>query len=131
MLRGAAFVAPAGLCDAWSCRRSALPARRRVTPVSPPSFFLRTPRKLPQIALRCEKAASVPAYAGALDNAAEFIPTWTKVAVALARGLGTVAGWKRIVATVGEKIEETHLGYAQGASARLAATPFGILRHVV
>jgi PiT family inorganic phosphate transporter len=42
-----------------------------------------------------------------------------KVAVALALGLGTMVGWKRIVVTVGEKIGKTHLNYAQGASAEL------------
>jgi PiT family inorganic phosphate transporter len=50
-----------------------------------------------------------------------FIPTWVKVAVALALGLGTMIGWKRIVVTVGEKIGKAHLTYAQGASAELVA----------
>lgn len=44
-----------------------------------------------------------------------------KVAVAIALGLGTMVGWKRIVRTVGEKIGKTHLTYAQGASAELVA----------
>ena len=57
----------------------------------------------------------------ALDNATKFIPTWVKVAVAIALGLGTMIGWKRIVVTVGEKIGKTHLTYAQGASAELVA----------
>ncbi len=56
-----------------------------------------------------------------LDNATKFIPTWVKVAVAIALGLGTMVGWKRIVVTVGEKIGKTHLTYAQGASAELVA----------
>jgi len=41
-----------------------------------------------------------------------------KIAVAIALGLGTMVGWKRIVVTVGEKIGKTHLTYAQGACAR-------------
>ena len=41
--------------------------------------------------------------------------------VALALGLGTMVGWKRIVITVGEKIGKTHLNYGQGASAELVA----------
>ena len=49
----------------------------------------------------------------------KFIPNWVKVAVALALGLGTMVGWKRIVITVGEKIGKEHLTYAQGASAGL------------
>ena len=46
---------------------------------------------------------------------------WVKVAVALALGLGTMVGWKRIVVTVGERIGKEHLTYAQGASAGLVA----------
>ena len=41
--------------------------------------------------------------------------------MALALGLGTMIGWKRIVITVGEKIGKEHLTYAQGASAELTA----------
>jgi PiT family inorganic phosphate transporter len=58
-------------------------------------------------------------YKKFLDSATKFIPTWVKVAVALALGLGTMVGWKRIVVTVGEKIGKTHMTYAQGASAEL------------
>ncbi|MDR3428276.1 MULTISPECIES: inorganic phosphate transporter [Silvimonas] len=60
-------------------------------------------------------------YRKSLDSATKFIPTWVKVAVAIALGLGTLVGWKRIVVTVGEKIGKTHLTYAQGASAELVA----------
>ena len=60
-------------------------------------------------------------YKGFLDKSTKFIPTWVKVAVALALGLGTMIGWKRIVVTVGEKIGKTHLTYAQGAAAELTA----------
>jgi inorganic phosphate transporter, PiT family len=56
-----------------------------------------------------------------MDKVTKFIPTWVKVAVALALGLGTMIGWKRIVVTVGEKIGKEHLTYAQGASAELVA----------
>jgi PiT family inorganic phosphate transporter len=60
-------------------------------------------------------------YKAFLDKSTRFIPTWVKVAVALALGLGTMVGWKRIVVTVGEKIGKTHLTYAQGASAEIMA----------
>jgi PiT family inorganic phosphate transporter len=56
-----------------------------------------------------------------LDNATRFIPLWVKVAVAIALGLGTMVGWRRIVVTVGEKIGKSHLTYAQGASAEMVA----------
>jgi PiT family inorganic phosphate transporter len=58
-------------------------------------------------------------YKGWLDKSTRFIPPWVKVAVALALGLGTMVGWKRIVVTVGEKIGKTHMTYAQGASAEI------------
>ena len=50
-------------------------------------------------------------YKKHIDKATKFIPTWVKVAVALALGLGTMVGWKRIVVTVGEKIGKDHLTY--------------------
>jgi PiT family inorganic phosphate transporter len=60
-------------------------------------------------------------YKRELESLVNFIPTWVKAAVALALGLGTTVGWKRIVTTVGEKIGKAHLSYAQGASAELVA----------
>jgi PiT family inorganic phosphate transporter len=60
-------------------------------------------------------------YRKHIDKATKFIPTWVKVAVAIALGLGTMIGWKRIVITVGEKIGKDHLTYAQGAAAELTA----------
>lgn len=60
-------------------------------------------------------------YKSKVDHATKFIPTWVKVAVALALGLGTMVGWKRVVVTVGERIGKDHLTYAQGASAGLIA----------
>jgi inorganic phosphate transporter, PiT family len=71
--------------------------------------------------LNKEDVATLNTYKGSLDQATKFIPTWVKVAVAIALGLGTMIGWKRIVVTVGEKIGKTHLTYAQGASAELVA----------
>ena len=56
-----------------------------------------------------------------IDSATRFIPTWVKIAVAIALGLGTMVGWKRIVITVGERIGKTHMTYAQGASAEVVA----------
>jgi PiT family inorganic phosphate transporter len=60
-------------------------------------------------------------YKKHIDLSTKFIPPWVKVAVALALGLGTMVGWKRIVITVGEKIGKDHLTYAQGASAEIVA----------
>ena len=64
---------------------------------------------------------NLKAFKKEIDDATKFIPLWVKVAVAIALGLGTMVGWKRIVVTVGEKIGKSHLTYAQGASAELVA----------
>jgi PiT family inorganic phosphate transporter len=68
-----------------------------------------------------QETATWKAFKGELDASTKFIPTWVKVTVAIALGLGTMVGWKRIVVTVGEKIGKTHLTYGQGASAELIA----------
>ncbi len=71
--------------------------------------------------LSADQVRTLSAYKLSLDEATKFIPTWVKVAVAIALGLGTMIGWKRIVVTVGEKIGKTHLTYAQGACAEITA----------
>ncbi len=68
-----------------------------------------------------ETQSNLTAFKRSLDESTKFIPLWVKVTVAIALGLGTMVGWKRIVVTVGEKIGKTHLTYAQGASAELVA----------
>ncbi|EPW8092384.1 inorganic phosphate transporter [Acinetobacter baumannii] len=60
-------------------------------------------------------------YRSSLDSFLQYIPNWVKVAVALALGLGTMVGWKRIVITVGERIGKHHMTYGQGMSAELVA----------
>jgi PiT family inorganic phosphate transporter len=65
--------------------------------------------------------AQLMTYKKSLETTTKFLPTWVKVIVALALGLGTMIGWKRIVVTVGEKIGKEHLTYAQGASAEIVA----------
>jgi len=77
--------------------------------------------------------AAAAALAERMDQVTKVIPAWVKFAVAIALGLGTTIGWKRIVVTVGEKIGKEHLTYAQGAAAEMvaagtifAATRFGL-----
>jgi PiT family inorganic phosphate transporter len=72
-------------------------------------------------ALTAAEADAVGRYADQLEEGTRYIPTWVKVAVALALGLGTMVGWRRIVVTVGERIGRTHLTYGMGASAELVA----------
>jgi inorganic phosphate transporter, PiT family len=67
------------------------------------------------------ETAALKTYTGGLQNGTRFISLWVKVCVAIALGLGTMVGWKRIVVTVGERIGKTHLTYAQGASAEMVA----------
>jgi len=72
-------------------------------------------------ALGAEARGNLNAFKKQIDAATKFIPPWVKVAVAIALGLGTMVGWKRIVVTIGERIGKTHLTYAQGASAEVVA----------
>ncbi|WP_293378184.1 inorganic phosphate transporter [Phenylobacterium sp.] len=68
-----------------------------------------------------DEGVTMKAFQKGLESGTRFIPTWVKISVAIALGLGTMVGWKRIVVTVGEKIGKEHLTYAQGASAELVA----------
>jgi len=77
--------------------------------------------KAPEARLDGEAIKNLNAFKTSLDESTKFIPLWVKVSVAIALGLGTMVGWKRIVVTVGEKIGKSHLTYAQGASAELVA----------
>ncbi len=71
--------------------------------------------------LNAQEVGTLNAYKKSLDSATKFIPYWVKIVVAIALGLGTMVGWKRIVVTVGSKIGKTHLTYAQGACAEITA----------
>jgi PiT family inorganic phosphate transporter len=66
-----------------------------------------------------DESAGLSVYKSQVDKATKFIPDWVKVAVALALGLGTMVGWRRVVVTVGEKIGKEHMTYAEGACASL------------
>jgi inorganic phosphate transporter, PiT family len=85
------------------------------------SETLRVMAKNHAVSFSADEQAGLDNYKKKVDTATKFIPTWVKVAVALALGLGTMVGWKRIVVTVGEKIGKEHLTYGQGAVAELMA----------
>src|SRR5208282_5526315 len=74
-----------------------------------------------KVQITASDAAVLKNYKSHIDRSTRFIPGWVKVAVAMALGLGTMVGWKRIVVTVGEKIGKDHLTYAQGAAAEITA----------
>jgi PiT family inorganic phosphate transporter len=82
---------------------------------------LRIMKKSGKPAISADDQLAIDAYHKQVDNATKFIPTWVKVAVAVALGMGTMIGWKRIVVTVGEKIGKDHLTYGQGAAAEIIA----------
>jgi PiT family inorganic phosphate transporter len=82
---------------------------------------LRLMKKAGKPAMSADDQKAIDGYHKQIDNATKFIPTWVKVAVAVALGMGTMIGWKRIVVTVGEKIGKSHLTYGQGAAAELVA----------
>ncbi|MCS3870319.1 PiT family inorganic phosphate transporter [Chryseobacterium ginsenosidimutans] len=56
-----------------------------------------------------------------LKKITEFAPIWVIIAISVSLGLGTMIGWKRIAVTIGEKIGNEHLNYAQGASSEIVA----------
>jgi inorganic phosphate transporter, PiT family len=85
------------------------------------SEALRIMQKSGKPQLAAADVAVLKNYKTHIDRSTRFIPLWVKVAVALALGLGTMVGWKRIVVTVGEKIGKNHLTYAQGAAAEITA----------
>ena len=68
-----------------------------------------------------DELAAIARYQTSLEQGTRFIPLWVKIIVAIALGLGTMIGWRRIVVTVGEKIGKSHLTYGMGAAAELVA----------
>jgi PiT family inorganic phosphate transporter len=78
-------------------------------------------RLMPKDGYSAEEVKVFGTFKAELDSGTRFIPLWVKVSVAIALGLGTMIGWKRIVVTVGEKIGKSHLTYGQGAAAEMIA----------
>ena len=59
--------------------------------------------------------------AGDLEKTTDFAPIWAIATISISLGIGTMIGWKRIVVTIGEKIGNEHLNYAQGATSEMVA----------
>jgi PiT family inorganic phosphate transporter len=85
------------------------------------SEAIRLIQKSGKPAFTADELSILTNYKKHIDLATKFIPLWVKVAVAMALGMGTMIGWKRIVVTVGEKIGKDHLTYGQGAAAEITA----------
>ena len=56
-----------------------------------------------------------------LTATTDYAPTWVMLSVALALGIGTMVGWRRVAKTVGEGIGKKDMTYAQGMAAQLTA----------
>ena len=73
------------------------------------------------IVLANEDKSTLTATTKDLTNLTDFAPIWVIATISISLGIGTMVGWKRIVVTIGEKIGNEHLNYAQGATAEIVA----------
>ncbi|MDN5286922.1 MAG: anion permease [Mucilaginibacter sp.] len=74
-----------------------------------------------QIKLSKDDHDSLKAAVIELEHVTDFAPVWVIAIISISLGLGTMIGWKRIVITIGEKIGNEHLNYAQGATSEIVA----------
>jgi phosphate/sulfate permease len=95
----------------WEVRQAIFRTNRTLKEIE------KNPRAFPPQAVENLKAIRQKELAPAI----EFVPIWVVVSTALALGIGTCIGYKRIVITVAEKIGKTHLTYGQGAAAEAVA----------
>ncbi len=105
VLAGRSSLADVSLAERWQVRQAILRFR----------YTLSSSKFTP------ETHKALVAHHRDFTRAVEFVPVWVVVGVALALGIGTTVGYKRIVVTVAEKIGKTHLTYAQGAAAEFVA----------
>lgn len=105
ILAGKSSVAEVSLKERWVVRQA----------------ILRCRKLLGEANLSAGAQAEVAPHLKQFGRAIEYVPTWVVIGVALALGVGTTIGYKRIVVTVAEKIGKTHLTYAQGAAAEVVA----------
>ncbi|MDR1424512.1 MAG: inorganic phosphate transporter [Azoarcus sp.] len=69
-----------------------------------------------------QEKADLNALRKELTATTEYAPIWVIIAIAMALGLGTIIGWKRVVLTVGGRIGKEGMTYAQGMAAQVTAT---------
>ncbi|WP_439694916.1 inorganic phosphate transporter [Mucilaginibacter sp. AW1-7] len=82
---------------------------------------IRTVLKDNAIKLPANDWASLTSASDELEHVTDFAPVWVIAIISISLGLGTMIGWKRIVVTIGEKIGNEHLSYAQGATSEIVA----------
>jgi phosphate/sulfate permease len=93
--------------------------------------IFRVRRALGSEALPADLRAAVAPHRKTFSGAIEFVPFWVVVGTAVALGVGTCVGYKRIVVTVAERIGKSHLNYAQGAAAEGVAAATILLADVL
>ncbi|SIS02900.1 inorganic phosphate transporter, PiT family [Mucilaginibacter lappiensis] len=74
-----------------------------------------------RVTLSPEEKETLTLASNELEHVTDFAPIWVIATISLSLGLGTMIGWKRIVVTIGEKIGNEHLNYAQGATSEIVA----------
>jgi inorganic phosphate transporter, PiT family len=68
-----------------------------------------------------EELSDAKRYATELGSTVEFAPWWVRILSAIALGVDTMFGYRRIVTTLGEKLGKLHMTPAQGASAEVVS----------
>jgi inorganic phosphate transporter, PiT family len=66
-----------------------------------------------------EELSNANRYAKELGSTVEFAPWWVRILSAVALGVGTMFGYRRIVTTLGERLGKIHMTPAQGACAEV------------
>jgi len=80
-----------------------------------------------KVNLEAKDKEVLTAAANELEHVTDFAPIWVIAIISISLGIGTMIGWKRIVVTIGEKIGNEHLNYAQGATSEIiAASTIGL-----
>jgi phosphate/sulfate permease len=110
-LQGKSSLADVPSEDRWQVRQS----------------IYRLGKEIDKAKLSPELTKDLASHRKVLKHSIEYVPFWVILGVALALGIGTTIGYKRIVVTIAEKIGKTHLTYAQGAAAEtVAAVTIGL-----
>lgn len=78
-------------------------------------------RKSRELYMAPDEFSAMKAYERSVKDLIEYVSDWVKISVALALGIGTMIGWRRVAVTVGEKIGDQPMTYAQGMSAQVVA----------
>lgn len=104
-LRGKSSLADVPADERWQVRQS----------------IYRLGKEIEKAKLSSELTKDLAGHRKTLKHSIEYVPFWVVLGVALALGIGTTIGYKRIVVTIAEKIGKSHLTYAQGAAAETVA----------